>query len=351
MKFNRSQILGLDIDRHIVLDAGAGTGKTTVMAERYVQHLLSRIQRSTLVLPNATMDNDSLSNNLILPTSQRSKLEAWAGLLPTETVAITFTRKSAGELKHRIRKKLTSLKADPDLVVEDDDVYDFRLNSDPSVIDMLISQLDDAPVSTIDAFFSRLVSIHMDLLTDKPTKDQISDERSQILKEHSIYSAWRARNLQDARKMGILNGEQFIESRDRLTVALNGQANAEKVLIGLMKSSLFVEEAKKSLTSRTLAAGLEWLEGGNLPREILEEMFMQPISGLVGPIVEQLLPHLRGYLDAYLDQYTHFIDPTIVDHNNNSRFNQLEFFYDNVPRLRIWQNSVALLSNSNWFER
>ena len=63
MKFNRSQILGLDIDRHIVLDAGAGTGKTTVMAERYVQHLLSRIQRSTLVLPNATMDTDSLSNN------------------------------------------------------------------------------------------------------------------------------------------------------------------------------------------------------------------------------------------------------------------------------------------------
>ena len=101
----------------------------------------------------------------------------------------------------------------------------------------------------------------MDLLTDKPTKDQISDERSQILKEHSIYSAWRARNLQDARKMGILNGERFIESRDRLTVALNGQVNAEKVLIGLMKSSLFVEEAKKSLTSRTQAAGLSgWKE-------------------------------------------------------------------------------------------
>ena len=30
---------GLDIDRHIALDAGAGTGKTTVMAHRYVQHI------------------------------------------------------------------------------------------------------------------------------------------------------------------------------------------------------------------------------------------------------------------------------------------------------------------------
>ena len=76
---------------------------------------------------------------------------------------------------------------------------------------------------------------------------------------NTAYSAWRARNLQDARKMGILNGERFIESRDRLTVALNGQVNAEKVLIGLMKSSLFVEEAKKSLTSRNVA-GLEWLK-------------------------------------------------------------------------------------------
>ena len=331
MKFNRSQILGLDIDRHIVLDAGAGTGKTTVMAERYVQHLLSSIQRSTLVLPNATMDTNSLSKNLVLPKSQRSKLEAWNGLLPTETVAITFTRKSAGELKHRIRKKLTNLKADPDLVVEDSDVYDFRLNSDPSVIDMLISQLDDAPVSTIDAFFSRLVSIHMDLLTDKPTKDQISDERSQILKEHSIYSAWRARNLQDARKMGILNGELFIESRDRLTVALNGQLNAEKVLIGLMKSSLFVEEAKKSLSSRAQAAGLDWLTGENLPREVLVEMFTKPISGLVGPIINKILPLLRGYLDAYLDQYKYFIQPTIGEHHNYSRFNQFESFYNNVP--------------------
>ena len=61
-----------------------------------------------------------------------------------------------------------------------------QLNFDPSVIDMLIPQLDDAPVSLLTLSF-QLVSIHMDLLTDKPTKD-LKDERSQILKEHSIYS-------------------------------------------------------------------------------------------------------------------------------------------------------------------
>ncbi|MEK9697175.1 MAG: UvrD-helicase domain-containing protein, partial [Candidatus Poseidoniales archaeon] len=47
-QFNNSQRLGLDIDKHIALDAGAGTGKTTVMAQRYIQHLLSPIQRATI---------------------------------------------------------------------------------------------------------------------------------------------------------------------------------------------------------------------------------------------------------------------------------------------------------------
>ena len=46
--FRHAQRLGLDLDRHIVLDAGAGTGKTTVMAERYVQHLLTAAQLSLI---------------------------------------------------------------------------------------------------------------------------------------------------------------------------------------------------------------------------------------------------------------------------------------------------------------
>ena len=39
--FNNSQKLGLDLDKHIALDAGAGTGKTAVMAERYVKHIIT----------------------------------------------------------------------------------------------------------------------------------------------------------------------------------------------------------------------------------------------------------------------------------------------------------------------
>ena len=51
VNFNNSQRLGLDVDKHIALDAGAGTGKTTVMAERYVQHLLATEQRATHLTP------------------------------------------------------------------------------------------------------------------------------------------------------------------------------------------------------------------------------------------------------------------------------------------------------------
>ena len=52
ISFTERQILGLDLDKHIALDAGAGTGKTTVMAERYVQHLITHEQRSRILLPN-----------------------------------------------------------------------------------------------------------------------------------------------------------------------------------------------------------------------------------------------------------------------------------------------------------
>ena len=108
---------GLDLDRHIVLDAGAGTGKTTVMAERYVQHLLTAAQRATLLTPAGTRPNrPGAEASLAAP---RDRLTPEPGRpLAHEVVAITFTRKAAAALRSRIKRRITAIRGE---AVEGDD--------------------------------------------------------------------------------------------------------------------------------------------------------------------------------------------------------------------------------------
>ena len=56
-----------------------------------------------------------------------------AGLLPSEVVAITFTRKSAAELKARIRHRLAQARAHPPSPEDRDGVFDPRLRNDGDV--------------------------------------------------------------------------------------------------------------------------------------------------------------------------------------------------------------------------
>ena len=51
MELNRGQVLGLNLDMHVVLDAGAGTGKTACIIQRILEHYLSEDQRATRLLP------------------------------------------------------------------------------------------------------------------------------------------------------------------------------------------------------------------------------------------------------------------------------------------------------------
>ena len=81
--YNRSQRLGLDIDRHVAIDAGAGTGKTTVMSERYIQHLLSPMQRATSLLPNGPRRPLKGAGSIIAPKREQISLDEWKGFLGT----------------------------------------------------------------------------------------------------------------------------------------------------------------------------------------------------------------------------------------------------------------------------
>ena len=172
ISFNRSQRLGLNLDQHIALDAGAGTGKTTVMAERYVQHLLSPEQRATYVLPPPIRQEPFGSGKILAAKRDRTPQDEWRGLLPQEIVAITFTRKAASELRSRIRQRIQSLRANP---VKKDDrmgVHDPRLRHQGDVA-MLMSLLEGAPISTIDSFLSEILSPHIDLVAVHLSREQL----------------------------------------------------------------------------------------------------------------------------------------------------------------------------------
>ena len=47
IRLNTAQRLALNLDSHIVIDAGAGTGKTSTIVDRVIEHYLANDQRAT----------------------------------------------------------------------------------------------------------------------------------------------------------------------------------------------------------------------------------------------------------------------------------------------------------------
>ena len=108
MRFTSSQRQALNIEKHICVTAGAGSGKTTVLVERYLK-----------ILREGNVD-------------------------PQEIVAITFTDKAAAEMKERIIEEL-SLHEERERSEQDDPLQGFR------------EKMSTAHISTIHAFCSRIL--------------------------------------------------------------------------------------------------------------------------------------------------------------------------------------------------
>ena len=106
MEFTLNQKKAHDLNRHISVTAGAGSGKTAVLVHRYVKILLE------------------------------------TDLHPSQVVAITFTRKAAAELKQRI---VTELEA--------------RLQQEPSntKLESIKTGMLSAQISTIHSFCARIL--------------------------------------------------------------------------------------------------------------------------------------------------------------------------------------------------
>jgi len=323
IRFNRSQRLGLDLDKHIALDAGAGTGKTTVMAERYVQHLLSSEQRATQLLPHGPRELAKSSGFLRAPPRQRTLPNEWKGLLPSEVVAITFTKKAAAELKARIRYRVGQSRASPVKTGDDEGIFDPRIREGD--IETLMSALDEAPISTIDAFLSQLVSPHLDLVAIHPSREQISEERSPLLVQETLHSAWRIRTINDAHEAGVRgNIGAFIEARNRLAVLLGGQEHSAVVLSGMLGKSLFVEEAYRAMLARAQSIGSAWSGVGPLPHEVLMDMFLEPVRDEVVEFAQTLQGFLSNWVNIYLAHSTHYVLACESEINSTlTRFNHL----------------------------
>ena len=322
IRFNNSQRLGLDLDRHIALDAGAGTGKTTVMAERYVQHLFAADQRATHVTPMGPRTPLTGHGALRAPKRERTALQEWPGLLPSEVVAITFTRKSAAELKARIRHRLAQARAHPPSPEDRDGVFDPRLRNDGDV-EMLLSGLDEAPISTIDAFLSQLVQPYVDLVALYPSNQQVSEERKPLMVQDTLHAVWRIRSVDDAREAGVLNHHQaFLDARNRLVNRLGGQDQAEIVLGGLLDRSLFVEQSHRSMIQRAEDMGLAWNGRGPAPVDVLLNTIAEPVVALLPDFIEELQRRLGDWVQTFLPYHANCIAPAEAT-TSLTRFNHL----------------------------
>ena len=102
MQLTRSQQDALDINKHVCVTAGAGSGKTTVLVERYLKILRK------------------------------------GNVTPQEIVAITFTEKASAEMRQKVVEELN---AEENIIVRDN----------------FLEQMNTAPISTIHAFCSRIL--------------------------------------------------------------------------------------------------------------------------------------------------------------------------------------------------
>ena len=159
MRLNTAQRLALNIDSHIAIDAGAGTGKTSTIIRRVIQHYLSTDQRATRILPTPTRPSKLYGGMLYSSASERMDPNSWGGLLPGEVVLLTFTNSAAEELKEKLRKALFTLQPGP-IGKAGLKQGDPRI-ANRGIIETLQTLLEDAPIGTIDSFFNRLISPYL----------------------------------------------------------------------------------------------------------------------------------------------------------------------------------------------
>ncbi|SDC28035.1 ATP-dependent exoDNAse (exonuclease V) beta subunit (contains helicase and exonuclease domains) [Candidatus Frackibacter sp. WG11] len=124
MKFTPDQARAVKtLDQNLTINAGAGSGKTRVLTERYLDILLTPQSQGGLMYKEDALDR---------------------------IVAITFTKKAAAEMKDRIRERLTEYLAN--------NLIDSKENQEErDWVFKLLDNLSKAKISTIHSFCSDII--------------------------------------------------------------------------------------------------------------------------------------------------------------------------------------------------
>ena len=255
-----------------MIDAGAGTGKTSTIVDRVIEHYLASDQRATRLLPKPARAPSIGAGLVTSPSSERTNLQNWEGLLPSEVVLLTFTNRAADEMKDRLRKAISRIRPGP---LGDDGRYryDPRVKSQ-GFIEQLLTLLEDAPIGTIDSFLSQLVSPYRGKLGDALSRENVSDASRAILVETALRTIWRLASdrsrIGDAVDAGIPAQivSEVLSARDRVAQHYSGRTSASRVLRTLVGKSVFVEESSRKVMD----------DEGNVDRDKLLTMLMSSIN-------------------------------------------------------------------------
>ena len=333
LTLNTGQRLALNLDSHIVIDAGAGTGKTMTIVERVVQHYLEKDQRATRLLPKPERPRELEGGTLISPSSQRMNLQDWEGLLPAEVVLLTFTVAAADQMRDKLRKKISRLQSGSFTTSGE-------VDADPRIThegfpEQLLMLLEDAPIGTIDSFFNQLVSPYRSYLGDEFGEDVVTESDIIRITEQSINTLWRLPNSAnlygDAVDAGIPSNdvEAVLAARDRITQHYSGRNRATSILNPIISKSIFISEGERGLL------GLD----GRVDPERLQQRLM---SSIRSEDIEEVTITIQSIIEEFVDCVRSYPRLWANGWEAGTRIDVLSSLTDEGPPTDDWQRLIWL---------
>ena len=250
MRLSEEQREAAAIGENLIVNAGAGSGKTTVLISRYIRLLEE------------------------------------GGLSPGQIVAITFTRKAAREMRERIDETLAALSM-----------------SDPRWEDVR-EQLVSAPIGTIHSFYAQVLRAFPVEAGINPGFRVLDELESGLLLDKAITAAFQQAVAENCPHLALLTeilGAQAVEEEGKFsrqirhiyTTLLNrGISVAEAKLSQLYEDLPSVEQCKESLLALTageaeLAAALQGKDNREMTR--VRQAIITAAHDVAGAAAEELV--------------------------------------------------------------